>query len=166
MSNKKEQVIIIGIDPGTRTTGYGVIRCVGNGYETLDFGCIRPPAKLDLNDRYLIIFEAIEELITRHNPHELAIETQYVQKNVQSALKIGMARAVVIVAARKRGITVHEYTPSTAKKALTGNGNASKYQVQGMAQRVLNLTSPPTPEDAADALCLAICHAQRKNNKF
>ena len=166
MTKEKNNTVIIGIDPGTRITGYGIIRCVGNGYETLDYGCIRPPVALHLNDRYLVIFEAIEELIDRYKPDDLAIETQYMQKNVQSALKIGMARGIVIVAARKRGITVHEYTPSTAKKALTGNGNASKFQIQGMTQRLLNLPKPPTPEDAADALCLALCHAQRRNNKF
>lgn len=157
-------MIILGVDPGTHVTGYGIIRCHGNSYEPLDFGCIRPPTSLALNDRYLIIFQAIEELIERFQPEELAIETQYVQKNPQSALKIGMARGIVIVAARKRGIPVHEYSPTTAKKAVTGNGKASKQQVQGMTQRLLSLQKPPKPEDAADALCLAICHAQRKGS--
>lgn len=157
-------MIIIGIDPGTRVTGYGVIDCIGREMRALDYGCIRPPPTLDLNDRYLIIFESVEELLERYKPEILVIETQFVQKNVQSAMKLGMARGIVIVAAKKRGIKVAEYAPTTAKRAVTGRGRADKKQVQGMTQKLLNLRSIPEPEDAADALCLAICHAQKMNS--
>lgn len=116
---------------------------------------------MDLNDRYLVIYEGIEQLLSMHSPDVVVVETQFVSKNSQSALKLGMARGVIIVAARKRGIEVVEYAPKTAKMALTGNGSASKVQVQTMTQKLLNLAEPPKPEDAADALSLAICHAQR-----
>lgn len=154
-------MIIIGIDPGTRITGYGIIEVVQGGYRVLDYGCIRPPSDLHINDRYLIINQGIEELIDKFCPIYVSVETQYMHKNVQSAIKLGMARAAAILAARKKGVEVVEYTPTVAKKAVTGNGRASKYQIQGMTQKLLKLSEAPTPEDAADALCLAICHAQK-----
>lgn len=152
-------MIIIGIDPGTQITGYGIIEFDGYQYHVVDYGCIRPPAKLKLSDRYLILFNALEELFTKHQPQMLAVETQYVHKNVQSAIKLGMARGIAVIAAKRRGADVFEYTPSRAKSAVVGNGHASKQQVQGMIKVLLNLAEIPTPEDAADALALAICHA-------
>jgi crossover junction endodeoxyribonuclease RuvC len=112
-----------------------------------------------MHDRTLIIFEAITELIERFEPDVLAVETQYVAKNPQSALKLGMARGVIALAARRKGVVIAEYAPSKAKLAVTGSGKASKAQVVGMTQSLLKLAQPPTPEDAADALALAICHA-------
>lgn len=158
MSNPQQR-IIIGIDPGTTVTGYGIVSLKNGFYTALDFGCIRPPAKQKLTDRYLIIFNGIEQLIKTYKPDSLAVETQFVQKNVQSALKLGMARGVAIIAAKKNGLPVYEYAPSRAKKAVVGNGNASKSQVQSMIQRLLCLDRLPEPEDAADALALALCHA-------
>lgn len=147
-------MVILGIDPGTVITGYGLI----DGTRVLDYGCIRPPAKLDLHKRYLIIFTAIEDLIEKFKPEALSVETQYVSKNPQSALKLGMARGVAILAATRANIPVFEYTPSRAKQAVVGKGSASKYQVQKMTQLLLKLGAPPEPEDAADALALALCH--------
>lgn len=155
-------MIIIGIDPGTVVTGYGIIVVEGNTYRALDYGCIRPPAKLDLFDRYVIIADGIEQLLVQHAPKELAVETQYMRHNIQSTMKLGMARVLAVVAARRKKIPVFEYGPMQAKRAVVGNGKASKQQVQGMVQRLLGLSEPPTPEDAADALALAICHAQHK----
>ena len=152
-------MIIIGIDPGTRITGYGIIKVEGNAYSVIDFGCIRPPANYKLTDRYLIIFNALEEIIDKHSPDAFVVETQYMQKNVQSAIKLGMARGIAIVAAKKRGVPVFEYAPTKAKLAVVGHGSASKTQVQKMVQLLLRLAELPTPEDAADALALAICHA-------
>lgn len=157
-------MIIIGIDPGTRVTGYGLIKIVGNNrFDLIDYGCIRPPQKYEINDRYLAIHCGIEELLEKFSPDTLVIETQYVdsKKSPLSAIKIGMARGVVIVAARKRSIEVAEYTPSTAKRAVTGRGGASKEQVQAMTKQLLGLREIPKPADAADALALAICHAQK-----
>lgn len=161
---KKKPTTIIGIDPGTVVTGYGIIECTGSSYRALDFGCIRPPARLKLSDRYLIIFEGIEELLQTHCPDILVVETQYVRVNVQSAIKLGMARGMAILAAKRKRMNVFEYTPSRAKRAVVGNGSASKYQVQNMVTRLLNLSTKSIPEDASDALSLAICHAQAMNS--
>jgi crossover junction endodeoxyribonuclease RuvC len=158
--------VTIGIDPGTLVTGYGIIRSEGSRHEALDYGCIKPPSKMKLTDRYLVIYQGIEALLDKFYPDALAVETQYVQKNPQSALKLGMARGVVIVAAKQRVIPVYEYSPSKAKLAVVGRGHASKFQVQGMVQMLLNLSRLPQPEDAADALALALCHAQAQQNQW
>ena len=157
--NSKDACIILGVDPGTRISGYGVICIENQDYTTLDYGCIRPPVGLKLSERYLVIFDSIEELIEKYRPHVLVVETQYMYKNAQSALKLGMARGAVMIAAKKRGLSIFEYAPTVAKRAVVGYGRASKFQVQGMVQRLLKLPSMPEPEDAADALALAICHA-------
>lgn len=157
---QQQKQTILGIDPGTLITGFGLIRTQGPAYQAVDYGCIRPPARLKLSERYLIIFEGIEQLIDTHQPDVLVVETQFVHKNVQSAIKLGMARGIAIVAAKRHGLPVFEYTPTKAKQSVVGNGRASKEQVRGMVQRLLKLSSPPTPDDAADALSLAICHAQ------
>src|SRR4029079_14668786 len=130
--------IFTGIDPGTTVTGFGIIKIIDSGYKTVDFGCIKPPPHLKLSDRYLIIFEGIEELLEKHAPHALVVETQFVRNNPQSAITLGMARGVAILAAKRRGIPVYEYSPSRAKKAVVGNGRASKHQVQYMMQRLLH----------------------------
>lgn len=157
-------LIIIGIDPGTRITGYGVIEVQGASYRTLDYGCIRPPPDLKLSDRYLILFNAIDELIMKYRPNALSVETQYFEKNVQSAIKLGMARGTAIIAAKRHGLSIFEYAPTKAKQAVVGNGKASKEQVQGMVKLLLKLQTIPTPADAADALALAICHALSYNH--
>jgi crossover junction endodeoxyribonuclease RuvC len=153
-------MIIIGVDPGTIVCGYGVILVEGSSYHAIDYGCIRPPASYEISNRYLVIFNGIDELLDRHKPQALAVERQFVHKNVQSTIKLGMAAGIVIVASARKGIPVAEYSPATAKLAVVGNGRASKKQVQKMVQMRLNLSHPPEPEDAADALALAICHAQ------
>ena len=158
-SHSSDSCIILGVDPGTRISGYGVICIQNQTYILLDYGCIRPPPGLKLSERYLVIFDSINELIEKHQPSALVVETQYVHKNVQSALKLGMARGAVIIAGKKRGLSIFEYAPTVAKRAVVGYGRASKYQVQKMVQCLLKLSSPPQPEDAADALALAICHA-------
>ncbi len=157
---------ILGIDPGTAVTGYAVIDAAHLSMAAVDYGCIRIPATMALPDRYLALFESLNELIDNYRPTEVSLETQYVQHNVQSAFKVGMARGVAIIAARSKGVAVFEYAPSVAKRAVTGSGKASKEQVQGMVQRLLRLPKPPTPLDAADALALAICHANNLLNKL
>jgi crossover junction endodeoxyribonuclease RuvC len=157
--------VILGIDPGTVVTGYGVIRASGHAWEPLDFGAVRPPYTVKGHHRYLVIFEALEHLIEKFKPDAVAVETQFVYKNVQSALKLGMARGAVIVACARNGVEVFEYTPKKAKLAVVGHGSASKHQVQRMVQMQLKLPSPPEPHDAADALALAICHAYYKDKK-
>jgi crossover junction endodeoxyribonuclease RuvC len=155
-------LIIIGIDPGTRVTGYGIIRChcQNSSLEVLDYGCIRPSPKFKLTDRYYVIHQGIAELIERYSPDTLSIESQFVSmKNPRSALKLGMAAGAVIIAAKQKGLPVFEYAPTKVKSAVVGSGKASKHQVQCMVQNLLSLRCIPTPDDAADALALALCHA-------
>lgn len=151
-------MIIIGVDPGTVVTGYGIIEVSGSNYKAIDYGCIRPPPSLKLSDRYLIISNGLEELVERYSPHAMSIETQFVNKNPDSAIKLGMARGVAVVAARKKQVSVYEYAPTKVKLSVVGHGRASKFQVKGMIKMLLRLSKEP-PADAADALALAICHA-------
>jgi crossover junction endodeoxyribonuclease RuvC len=159
-NNAKDANIILGVDPGTQVSGYGVIAIQDRDFVPIDYGCIRPPPRFKLSERYLVIYDSIEELIEKYQPSAIVVEMQFVYKNPQSALKLGMARGAVMLAGKKKGLPIFEYAPTVAKRAVVGNGRASKYQVQGMVQQILKLASPPQPEDAADALALAICHAQ------
>lgn len=152
-------MIILGIDPGTRVTGYGLLLVKGREMTVIDFGAICPPPKAPLSKRYHILFDALEELIATHRPDAVSVETQFFHKNVMSAMKLGMARAMVLLAAERAGVSLFEYAPRKAKQAVVGNGAASKEQVQRMLQMLLHLSEVPTPEDAADALALALCHA-------
>ena len=156
------RMIILGIDPGTKISGFGVIESQGSTFKAIDFGCIRPPAEYSLPDRYLVIFNSVDALLDKHRPEALVVETQFVKHNVQSAIKLGMARGAVMIAAARQQIPIYEYAPAKAKMAVVGNGRASKLQVQAMVQQLLRLPEPPHPEDAADALALAICHAHQK----
>jgi len=165
MSSRSFPHVILGIDPGTQITGYGVICQEGSSHKVLDFGCIRPPGPLSPPDRYLFIFNGIEYLLDKYMPHAVAVETQFMYKNAQSAMKLGMARGMVLLAAAKRKIPLFEYAPKKAKLAVVGNGAASKEQVQKMIQLLLQLPCLPQPQDAADALALALCHSQQKNFK-
>lgn len=155
----KTPITILGIDPGTAITGYGVIAYLPHKTEPIDYGCIRPPQTFSLHERYLILYEALEALIEKHKPRHISIESQFVYKNAQSALKLGMAKGMAILAATKKHIPIYEYAPKQAKLAVVGRGSATKEQVQKMLQILLHLPGLPTPEDAADALALAICHA-------
>ncbi len=150
-------MIVIGIDPGTRITGFGIVEVLNNQYQVLDYGVICPPVKAPLEKRYLAIHTALRHLLQTFKPQHLAIETQFVDKNVQSAIKLGMARGVCILAAAQEQIDVHEYTPTTTKKAVVGKGHASKRQVQKMIQLLLGMEKEVC-EDTADALAIAICH--------
>lgn len=161
--HKKE--IILGIDPGTRITGYGIISTEGT-IIPIDYGCIRPPPHLPLAERYKIIFESIETLIEKHAPTQIAVESQFVLKNAQSAIKLGMAKGMVLLAAARKNIPVYEFAPKKAKLAVVGFGGASKLQVQKMIQSLLRLPVMPEPEDAADALALAICCSHQRKTPY
>ena len=124
-SPQEPSPIIMGIDPGTRITGYGIILALPTKMEPLDYGCIRPPPSLPLQNRYLIIFEGIETLLEKYKPTAIAVESQFVNKNAQSTIKLGMAKGMVYLAAARKSIPVYEFTPKKAKLAVVGNGNAS-----------------------------------------
>ncbi|MDK2777480.1 MAG: crossover junction endodeoxyribonuclease RuvC [Pseudomonadota bacterium] len=150
-------MIILGIDPGSRLTGFGVIRRVGQKTEYIVSGCIRT-GDGPLAERLKKIFAGVSEIIETYQPQEFAIEQVFMGKNADSALKLGQARGVAIVAATLHDLPVAEYAPRTIKQAVVGKGGADKEQVQHMVQHLLKLPGKPQA-DAADALAIAICHA-------
>jgi crossover junction endodeoxyribonuclease RuvC len=155
----KKRKIIIGIDPGTRVTGYGIIAVEANSFIPIDFGCIRPPVDYLLSDRYMVIFDALDALLARHAPDEMAIETPFINKNAQSALKLGIAMGTALLSAKRQKLKVFGYSPREVKCFIAGTGKAGKFQVQNTVTRLLMLKEMPTPHDAADALAIALCHA-------
>lgn len=158
--------VVLGIDPGSRTTGYGLVKVSNGKTAYLDSGCIRivkPNESLPLADRLRIIFDAISNLIADHRPDEVAIEKVFLSKNADSALKLGQARGVAIVAAAVHNLDVAEYSALEVKKSVVGTGRATKEQVQHMVTAILTLNRSPQA-DAADALAVALCHANSRNN--
>jgi len=152
-------VIVIGLDPGTANTGFGVVRTVGDRMVALDGGVIETPPDLAVEDRLARVHEALAELIDWHEPKALALEDIFFGRNVGSALSVGQARGVAMLAAAQRGVPCFDYTPQAVKKAVCGSGSADKAQVQHMVGTLLRLPEPPTPDHAADAFAVAICHA-------
>ena len=150
--------VILGIDPGSRLTGFGVVRAVAGKTSYLASGCIRLSASDSLATRLQKIYEGVCSIIDEHAPTELAIEEVFMAKSAGSALKLGQARGAAIVAAAVRGLTVFEYSPSSIKQAVVGTGRAEKTQVQHMVRTLLALPGVPQA-DAADALAAALCHA-------
>jgi len=156
-------MIVLGIDPGSNITGYGVVM-VQSGEEKLipvDYGIIKVDEKESFYIRLKKIYDRVSEIINLHHPTELAIETAFYGKNFQSAFKIGHVRGVVILSAVNSGISVFEYTPREVKRAVVGRGNATKEQVQFMVRAILGLRSTPEFYDVSDALAIAICHINR-----
>ena len=151
----------MGIDPGVANTGFGVVRVAGGAMSAVDGGVIESPADLEPAGRLARIHSALSELIAWHEPAALALEDLYFGKNVRSALGVGQARGVVMLAAAERGIPCFDYTPQAVKMAVCGSGAAAKAQVQRMVGTLLHLPAPPASDHAADALAVAICHASR-----
>jgi crossover junction endodeoxyribonuclease RuvC len=151
--------IILGIDPGTASTGYGVLAQRGNRLEAVAFGVVRTTADLELHERLDMIFEEIGALVRRHHPSEAAVESLFFNVNVRTALAVGQARGVALLACSRGGCEVFEYTPQEVKQAVVGYGKAEKGQVQEMVRVLLKLSDTPKPDHAADALGIAICHA-------
>jgi len=156
-------VIVLGIDPGTALTGYGIVDRTGSKLRMVDYGCVETVSTMELPKRLLEIHSAVLGLIDEHGPMSLGVERLFFNKNVQTAFAVGQARGVVLLAAAERGLPVFEYGPHEVKMAVTGYGRAPKEQVQKMVQLVLGLPTLPKPDDAADALAVAIClaHVQR-----
>ncbi len=152
--------VILGIDPGSVRTGFGVIKAEKGSVVHIAHGCIHVKGKT-VPERLYFLFENINELITAYKPDEAAIEEVFVQLNVQSALKLGQARGAALIAFAKNNLLVSEYSARTIKKTAVGYGAASKSQVQYMIQAQLKLTAP-VQADAADALAIAICHSQHR----
>jgi crossover junction endodeoxyribonuclease RuvC len=151
-------VKVFGIDPGSVRTGYGCIETDGRQHTLMACGAIVPAAGAALPDRLRGIHEGLRELIDRHRPDCIAIENLFHAKNVKSALVLGHARGVAVLAAAQAGLPIFEYTPAAIKASVVGHGRAGKAQMQYMVKALLRLDAVPTPHDAADALAIALCH--------
>jgi len=150
---------VLGIDPGTATTGYGLIIENEIGLEVVEYGIISTPADMSMEKRLQIIYNKLLELIDLYHPESCAVEKLFFQRNVTTAISVGQARGVILLALAERNVRFAEYTPLQVKQAVTGYGAANKKQVQMMVQALLTLSDIPKPDDAADALAIAICHA-------
>ena len=155
--------LILGIDPGSRKTGFGIINVVGARLEYVTSGCIRVEREPSLPEKLHRIYQSVCQIIEEFNPEEFAIEQVFLGRNADSALKLGQARGTAIVAAMQNGLPVHEYAAKKVKQAVVGNGSADKAQMQHMVMAMLKLPGLPQ-EDAADALAIAICHSHTRQS--
>lgn len=154
---------VLGIDPGTRIVGHGLVVVDGKRCEALNYGCIRVNTKSSFPERLRQIHQAITELIDETKPDTMAVEEVFVSQNAKTALRLGHARGVILLAAIEKNIEIAEYAPREIKQAVSGRGGASKAQVQGMMTQILNIRGKRLQEDAADGLAVALCHGLRNS---
>ena len=159
-------MIVLGIDPGYAIVGWGVINYNGNTYKPLAFGAITTEAHTNFNERLEIIYNDTLEVLKKYKPDALSIEKLFFTTNVTTAILVAQARGVTLLAAQKLKIPIFEYTPLQVKTAVTGYGKAKKPQVMEMTRRLLKLDEVPKPDDTADALAIAICHAQAAGSQL
>ena len=155
-------MIVLGIDPGTAALGYGIVERTGGALRMIDVGCVTTSPDVTLGQRLRIIHDAVSQLIETHHPVLVGVERLFFSKNVQTAFAVGQARGVVLLAAAQHDVDIREATPNEVKSAVAGYGAADKEQVGRMVATILGLSEVPTPDDAADALAVAICVANRE----
>lgn len=151
-------MVILGIDPGYAIVGWGIVRYESNHFKTLDYGAVTTPAGMHFSDRLEKIFDGIDYLLDTYKPDAMSIEKLFFNTNQKTAIDVAQARGVILLAAKKAGVDIFEYTPLQVKQSVVGYGRAEKKQVQEMTRIILNLSAVPKPDDTADALALAICH--------
>jgi crossover junction endodeoxyribonuclease RuvC len=151
-------MIVLGIDPGTAITGYGFVTEAEAGPVLVTYGAVLTPAGAPMPERLRTLFRELKQLIALHRPETAAVEKLFFQRNVTTAMTVGQARGVAILALAEANVSVGEYTPKEVKQAVAGYGGADKPQMQQMVRAILNLSDVPKPDDAADALAVAICH--------
>lgn len=156
-------MIILGLDPGTATTGYGVIRMTNFKITCVAYGAIITRPEMAMPERLKVIYEDLGQILAQYSPDEVAVEKLFFGRNTTTAITVGQARGVLLLRLAQAGLTIGEYTPMQIKQALVGYGNAEKKQVQYMIQHFLKLPEVPRPDDAADALAIAICHAHSRS---
>lgn len=156
--------IILGVDPGLASTGYGVIEVLNGRTKMLDYGCVSTQASTPFDSRLKQIHEQLNKIILQYKPHVLAVEELFFAKNAKTAMLVGHARGVVVLTGIQNGLPIREFTPLQVKQAVTGYGRADKKQMQQMVKILLNLKELPWPDDAADALAVAVCAACHKQN--
>lgn len=154
---------ILGIDPGYAIVGYGVIDYAGNSFKVVEYGGITTDSKLELPERLLIIYNELSALIEKYRPDAMSVEELFFNNNAKTAINVGQARGVILLSAQIRGVEIFEYTPLQVKQAVVGYGRAEKNQVQQMVKMLLSLEKIPKPDDVADALAIAVCHAHSHN---
>ena len=152
-------MVILGIDPGYAIVGWGVIGYENNQFKVLDYGAITTPAGMSFSRRLELIYDEAELLMKRYSPQAMSIEKLFFNSNAKTVIDVGQARGVLMLAAQKCGLEVYEYTPLQVKQSVVGYGRAEKKQVQEMTRLILHLSEIPKPDDTADALAMAICHA-------
>lgn len=152
---------VIGIDPGTRIAGYGVVEKKGQSFKLVTYGIARAKATLPLEERIYLIYQKISSIIEETAPHAMSLEDVFYYRHAKAAVNLGIAKGAAFIAAREQGLKVFQFKPNEVKSAITGYGLAKKYQVQKMLKHLLNLKKDPEPEDASDALALAICCLSR-----
>ena len=153
-------MVILGIDPGVATIGFGIIRAERGKNTLIQYGVITTPPGIPLSERLVQIYNDMEQLIDTFKPDEMAVEELFFSKNITTGIAVAHGRGVILLAAEKLGVPVFEYTPMQVKQSVVGYGKAEKKQVMLMTQRLLNMKEIPRPDDAADALALAICHSR------
>ncbi len=151
-------MVVVGIDPGTATTGYGLVRDTPDGIQLVTYGAVTTPPGLPLEKRLFQLYRELKELILLHRPESAAVEKLFFQRNVSSALSVGHARGIALLVMAEANIPVSEYSPLEVKQAVAGYGGADKNQIQQMVKALLEMEEIPRPDDAADALAVAICH--------
>lgn len=156
---------ILGIDPGYAIMGYGILDYNGNRFKTVGYGSVETEAGLPMPERLKLLYDGLTEIIQKYEPDEVSIEELFFNRNVTTAIGVGEARGVAMLACVEGGLVVSEYTPMQIKQALVGYGKAEKAQVQMMVKTILNLPEVPKPDDTADAVAAAICHAHSRNAK-
>ena len=158
-------MVILGLDPGTATTGYGVIRVLGNRFQMLEYGIISTPAKNPMEKRLEMIYDNLQELLQKWQPDQAAVEELFFNQNITKSITVGQARGVLLLCCAQNNVLLAEYTPLQVKQALVGYGRADKKQMQAMVKAILNLETVPKPDDTADALAAAICHGHAGGHK-
>ena len=156
-------MLILGIDPGYAIVGYGVIDYIGNKFKIVEYGAITTESNQNMNERFKSIHDDLNTIIERTKPEFLAIEELFFNSNQKTAINVAQARGVLLLSALNHGISVHEYTPLQVKQAVVGYGRAEKKQVQLLVKSILGLEKVPKPDDTADALAIAVCHAHSYN---
>ncbi|MBR2721813.1 MAG: crossover junction endodeoxyribonuclease RuvC [Clostridia bacterium] len=159
-------MIILGIDPGLAIVGWGVVEYRNSRFSTLAYGSLQTPAGMPTEERLQRIWEGMCELIERYHPDELSIEELFFNTNITTGIRVAEARGVILLAAQQKGLRIQEYTPLQVKQAVVGYGRAEKKQVITMVTMLLGLEKPPKPDDTADALALAICHAHSGGSRL
>ena len=155
-------MIILGIDPGLATVGFGIVKFERQSFATLNYGAVVTPPKTPLPERLQMIYEGLQEIIDAYKPTDLAVEELFFNTNQKTIIAVSEARGVILLAGQKNKLYIGEYTPLQVKQSVVGYGRAEKIQVMTMVKNILNLEKIPRPDDAADALAIAVCHAHSK----